>query len=226
MVADYDSVVVGLGKVGLATAIALAFAGSRVHAVGASARRLHEIVTDPDELCTIQRAQLRKVLARGRLTLSEDPKALERARSVVVCESTTPGERATHEETMLREACATVVRAARRGQVLVLTSIPFVGATEELLVAPLRRRGLTVGEDVNVCFSPDHVVHGPGPVVPELTPRVIGGATPACVRAGSEAIAGTCAGTQVADCLAAVEIAELVQRGQLSAGQLPGRVSG
>jgi UDP-N-acetyl-D-glucosamine dehydrogenase len=80
----------------------------------------------------------------------------------------------------LRAACDTVVRHARVDQTIVLTSTTYVGSTEELLVEPLRRRGLFVGTDVHVAFSPERIDPGNTVNTQDVTPRVVGGVTPAC----------------------------------------------
>ena len=48
-------------------------------------------------------------------------------------------------------------RGARPGQMLILTSTTYVGCTRDLLVEPLRRRGLEAGRDVSVAFSPERI---------------------------------------------------------------------
>jgi UDP-N-acetyl-D-glucosamine dehydrogenase len=206
--ARFDSVVVGLGYVGLPTAIALAFGGQQVHGVDADAGRLSDILRADVGLPPIERAQLRKVLDSGRLTISLDTRAIAQANTVIVCVPASVDQSRVPDLAPLRAACATVVAAATTGQVLVLTSTSYVGSTEELLVAPLRRRGLVVGEDVHVCFSPERVDPGAPSHAPELTPRVVGGATPACLEAGAEALAATCAGVHAVDSL---EVAEFTQ---------------
>ena len=56
-------------------------------------------------------------------------------------------------------------------------------------MSPLRRRGLEVGEDVFVAFSPERIDPGSQSVEQEAVPRVVGGATPACERAAIELLA-------------------------------------
>ena len=150
----------------------------------------------------MQRAQLRKGLATGRLTVSNDSSAIGRAWTVVVCPTTPVAPNLKR----LRDTCAAVVRAARRGQVLVLTGTPYVGAAVDLLVAPLLERGFVVGEDIHVCFSPEPGDPGSATHAPELTPRIIGGATPSCLEAGAEAIGATCAGALRMPTLEAAEL--------------------
>ena len=60
----------------------------------------------------------------------------------------------------LRGACADVVRHARRGQIIILTSTSYVGTTRDLLIEPLAQRGLSAGADVSVAFSPERIDPG------------------------------------------------------------------
>ncbi|MFD0431704.1 hypothetical protein ACFQ60_44440 [Streptomyces zhihengii] len=70
----------------------------------------------------------------------------------------------------LSAACATVVRHASAGQVLVLTSTSYVGTTRDLLVEPLAARGLRPGTDVYVAFAPERIDPGTEGHAPESTP--------------------------------------------------------
>jgi UDP-N-acetyl-D-glucosamine dehydrogenase len=82
----------------------------------------------------------------------------------------------------LRAACESVVAHARRGQTVILTSTTYVGTTRELLADPLQRRGLRVGSDVFVAFSPERIDPGNPDHLQRKTPRVVGGVTPQCAR--------------------------------------------
>lgn len=64
---------------------------------------------------------------------------------------------------------------------IVLTSTSYVGTTRDLLVDPLAKRGLVVGKDIFVAFSPERI--DPGNLKPhEEVARVVGGVTPACLK--------------------------------------------
>ena len=87
-------------------------------------------------------------------------KALDAADLVLICVPTPVDEQLRPDLQILRDACAEVVRHARPGQTLVLTSTTYVGTTRELLVQPLAERGLRVGEDVFVAFAPERIDPG------------------------------------------------------------------
>jgi len=80
------------------------------------------------------------------------------------------------------------VAQARPGQVIILTSTSYVGTTRDLLTEPLRRRGLVAGRDIYVAFSPERIDPGNPDHQQSSTPRVVGGASPACTSRAAELI--------------------------------------
>ena len=175
--------VVGLGYVGLPTGMALAEAGFPVVGVDASERRLEDIRSGSADLLPRDRERLELALARPGVVLTTDPAAIAAADAVLVCVPTPVDEKRRPDLSFVRNACASVVAQARRGQTIVLTSTTSVGTTRELLVAPLTERGLRPGEDVHVAFSPERIDPGNSNHAQESVPRVVGGATAACAEA-------------------------------------------
>lgn len=184
--------VVGLGYVGLPTAIALRQAGHRIVGIDVSARRLQAIRAGEVELLDEERAALRCHLEGDGFVLTEQVQALDAADVVLVCVPTPVDEHLQPDPAILREACAAVVRHARPGQTLVLTSTTYVGTTRELLVQPLARRGLDVGRDVFVAFAPERIDPGVAGHEQLGTPRVMGGVTEACAARAEAVLAHTC----------------------------------
>ncbi|GAA0502606.1 nucleotide sugar dehydrogenase [Saccharopolyspora subtropica] len=181
-------VVVGLGYVGLPTACALQSSTAQVTGFDISEERLRAIKTGEVDLPEAERRVLARALASGSLQLSCDPSVLAAADVVIVCVPTPVDEHHRPDLAALRSACETVVSFARRGQVVVLTSTTFVGTTRQLLVEPLAERGLRVGTDVHVAFSPERIDPGNTDHVQRETPRVVGGATQACAQRAAEVV--------------------------------------
>lgn len=177
---DYDIAVVGLGYVGLPTALAHHESGLRVLALDASSDRLLAIGAGLVDLNDTDLVRLSQALRDDEFQLTIDTGQLSRARSVVICVPTPVDHHLVPDLSLLRAACATVVARAVPGQLVMLTSTTYVGCTQDFLVSPLRRRGLEVGEDVFVAFSPERIDPGSQSVQQEAVPRVVGGSTPAC----------------------------------------------
>jgi UDP-N-acetyl-D-glucosamine dehydrogenase len=184
--------VVGLGYVGLPTAIALRSAGARIIGIDVSQRRLQEIRDGQAELLDDEQLALSRHLDGEGFVLTERIDALDAADLVLICVPTPIDEMRRPQPEILRRACASVVEHARVGQTFVLTSTTYVGTTRELLVQPLCERGLRVGEDVFVAFAPERI--DPGVVEHEQrrTPRVIGAVSETCFRRAAQLLRHTC----------------------------------
>jgi UDP-N-acetyl-D-glucosamine dehydrogenase len=175
-----DVAVLGLGYVGLPTALGLATAGSSVIGIDASTARLTAIQDARVDLLPSDLERLRAALGRAEFQLTSNPSALRNAHAVLICVPTPVDPHLTPDLRPLARACATVVEQAVRGQTIILTSTTYVGTTRDLLLGPLTARGLAVGEDVFVAFSPERIDPGNAAHPQQSVPRVVGGATRAC----------------------------------------------
>src|SRR3984957_19423624 len=112
--------VVGLGYVGLPTAIAMRNAGCRMIGIDVSARRLEAIRSGKAELLESEQEDLQGHLAAGDgFALTDSAQALDAADLVLICVPTPLDERHLPDPEILRGACAAVVAHARPGQTLV-----------------------------------------------------------------------------------------------------------
>ncbi|TLP61148.1 MULTISPECIES: UDP-N-acetyl-D-glucosamine 6-dehydrogenase [Pseudomonas] len=72
----------------------------------------------------------------------------------------------------------------REGHVVSLESTTYPGTTEEELLPRVQERGLTVGEDIFLVYSPEREDPGNPNFETRTIPKVIGGHTPRCLEAG------------------------------------------
>src|SRR5204863_2125673 len=93
-------------------------------------------------------------------------------------------------------AAEAATRQARPGVLVVLESTTYPGTTREVLLPALTNRGLTVGENVFVAFSPERVDPGNPVYHTKNTPKVVGGVTAACTELAS-ALYASCIDTIV-----------------------------
>lgn len=209
---DFDVAIVGLGYVGLPTALAYHAGGSRVIALDASSRRLRTIASRGADLIDTDRERLDTALrAPAAFRLTGDVAELSRAAAVVVCVPTPVDARQVPDLTALRAACATVVAAARPGQLIMLTSTTYVGCTRDLVERPLRERGMRIGRDVFVTFSAERIDPGNIGFAQEMVPRVVGGATPECEEEGARLLARYADRVHRVSSLATAEMTKLLE---------------
>jgi nucleotide sugar dehydrogenase len=187
----HDVAIVGLGYVGLPTALSLHAGGRRVLGVDISRSRLAAIRDGSVDLLDEDRERLAAALADSDgFRLDDDAAGLADASAVLVCVPTPVDHHLVPDLGPLRAACEVVVRHARAGQTLMLTSTTYVGCTHDLLVRPLLARGLTPGEAVSVAFAPERIDPGNDRHTQRTVPRVVGGVTRGCADAAVEALRG------------------------------------
>lgn len=203
--------VVGLGYVGLPTALSLLDSGARVIGLEASESRLDAIWAEDVDLLPQDRRQLHLGLRSEHIELTDDAGRLAAADTVIICVPTPITEHLSPDLGALQGACATVVANARPGQTLILTSTTYIGCTRDFLGAPLLERGLQPGNDVFVAFSPERIDPGVADHVPGATPRVVGGLTPECTRRATAALTRTCPTVHPVSGCEAAEMTKLLE---------------
>ena len=162
--------VVGLGYVGLPTALSLADHGAQIIGFDISESRLAEIKSQQVDLLDRDRERLARHLEGEVVKLTTEPSAVSSAEAIVICVPTPIDAHQSPDLRALSGACASVVANAVAGQTIVLTSTTYVGCTRELIVKPLQDRGFEVGRDVFVAFAPSASIPASRPMrrIPHL----------------------------------------------------------
>ena len=204
-------VVVGLGYVGLPTALSLSFAGASVVGLDVSEKRLEAVRTRSVDLTEPQLRRLDEALSSEHLCLTTDERVLLGADCIIVCVPTPIDDHLAPDLAALQSACATVVAHAQPGQSIVLTSTSYVGTTRDLIVDPLAACGLIAGENVFVAFSPERI--DPGSLGHDAAdvPRVLGGVTPRCVSATTSVLSMMAGELHVVSSPEAAEMTKLLE---------------
>ncbi|RZT16239.1 nucleotide sugar dehydrogenase [Mycobacterium sp. BK558] len=203
--------VVGLGYVGLPTALSLADHGARIIGHDVSETRLADVKSGQVDLLERDHQRLTHHLLGDSLRLTTEPAAIAEADAVVVCVPTPIDAHQSPDLRALSGASATVVDHAVAGQTIVVTSTTYVGCTRELIATPLRDRGFEVGADVFVAFSPERIDPGVEAHAPDLTPRVVGGITAECTARAIEVLAHTAGAIHPVSSPEAAEMTKLVE---------------
>ena len=176
---------------GLPLVVAFAEAGEDVIAVDIDQRKIDSLRAGESYVEDIPSEKLRAVLPRIQATTEYAP--LADAEAIIICVPTPLNDNREPDLGPLEASAEAVARVVREGQLMVLESTTYPGTTRELLLPAIERQSsLTVGEDVNVAFSPERVDPGRTDYTLRNTPKVIGGITDACTERARELYARVC----------------------------------
>ncbi len=174
--------IAGLGYVGLPLAVEFARAGIRVIGIDPDTRKVNAINTGHSYIPDVPSETLAELSRRGCLTATTDYAALRVCDAVSICVPTPLNKTRDPDMSYVIDAANQVVANCHTGFLIVLESTTYPGTTEEILQPKLQAAGWQVGQDVFLAFSPERIDPGNSHYGVRNTPKVVGGATPACTE--------------------------------------------
>jgi UDP-N-acetyl-D-glucosamine dehydrogenase len=183
--------IIGLGYVGLPLAVAFAEAGERVFAVDIDESKIAAIAAGESYIEDISSERLRAVAPT--IEASTDYARLAGTEAVLICVPTPLTRNREPELGPLTDTGGALGKVLTRGQLVVLESTTYPGTTRDRLLPLLEQgSGLSVGDGLNVAFSPERVDPGRTDFTLRNTPKVVGGITPACTDRAAELYSRVC----------------------------------
>jgi len=172
--------IVGLGYVGLPTAIFFAENDFNVIGVGIDEKKLEMInqgISPLGELGLDER--LREVVKKGKLTATLDLPGATRQSDIILLIVPTPVTKSKDPDlSHVIDAGKKVSEGLGKGKLVVLESTVYPGVTEEVLQPILEESGLKAGEDFGLAYCPERYNPGDDAHSIEKVARVVGGITP------------------------------------------------
>jgi UDP-N-acetyl-D-glucosamine dehydrogenase len=169
--------VIGLGYVGLPLALRYAEVGYPVLGFD----------IDPEKIEALARGRsyIHHVPLRGPLPATSDFSRAAQCDALIICVPTPLGKDDAPDLSFVLDTVSSILPHLRRGQVVSLESTTYPGTTEEELRPRIEGRGLKVGEDVFLVFSPEREDPGNPSFTTRTIPKVCGGSTAACLEVGA-----------------------------------------
>ena len=172
--------VIGLGYVGLPLAAGFARAGFRTLGVEIDAGKVEAINAGRSTVRDVASEEVTALVTAGRLEATADYGRLRECDTVSICVPTPLSKTHDPDLSYVAAAADAVAETVHAGMLIVLESTTYPGTTDEIIAPRMVHNGLRVGGDVFVAFSPERIDPGRTDYALANTPKVIGGATPAC----------------------------------------------
>jgi UDP-N-acetyl-D-glucosamine dehydrogenase len=160
--------------------VEFAKAGFKVLGYDVSERVVKLINDGKSHIADVSATAVAALVKEGLLEASADPARLAEMDAISIAVPTPLAKTRDPDMSYVLSATDTVARNARPGQIIVLESTTYPGTTRELLQPAMEARGLVVGQDVFLAFSPERVDPGNERWNTKNTPKVVGGITPDC----------------------------------------------
>ncbi|HEU4328533.1 MAG TPA: nucleotide sugar dehydrogenase [Roseiflexaceae bacterium] len=175
--------VIGLGYVGLPLSARAGRLGYRVLGFDVNPQRVATINAGGSDVDDVPAAAVAELRARERLEATTDTGRLAECDVIVICVPTPLNKTRDPDMHYIEQAADQIARALRPGQLIILESTTWPGTTTEIIQPRLEARGLTVGREIFLAFSPERIDPGQtsskGYTV-ENIPKVVGGVTERC----------------------------------------------
>ena len=180
---DIDVVVMGQGYVGLPLAQEAVKAGLRTVGFDLSKRVVNGLNQGSSHIDDLSDDDIAEMLAHG-YRASDSPEVMRQASAIIICVPTPLSSDGTPDMTYVISAANLAADHVSPSTLVSLESTTYPGTTDEVLYPLFEKKGLKVGEDVFLAFSPERINPGDPVYGFRNTPKIVGGVTTACsVRA-------------------------------------------
>ncbi|MEK6562487.1 MAG: nucleotide sugar dehydrogenase, partial [Candidatus Binatota bacterium] len=170
--------VLGLGYVGLPLALRFAEVGFPVLGIDVDRNKVESIKKGISYIRGVEF----KANSSPAIAASTDFSLLRDAGAAIICVPTPLSKTRDPDLSLVLEAARTISENLHPGQLIVLESTTYPGTTRELLLPLLEGKGLRVGEDFFLAYSPERVDPGNDSFTFSNTPKIIAGITPNCLE--------------------------------------------
>ncbi len=174
--------VIGLGYVGLPLAVEIANAGFTVIGFDVDDAVVDGVNAGQSHVRDIATETLAALVEAHKISATTDMSRLAEVDVISICVPTPLSKTKDPDVSYVLAVADSVTSTVRKGQVIILESTTYPGTTRELLLPRIEVRGLEVGKDVFLAFSPERVDPGNTTWKTKNTPKVLGGVTAACLN--------------------------------------------
>lgn len=172
--------VIGLGYVGLPLSLEFARAGFEVLGIDIDSSRVKALNRGKSHVLDIPDQEIKEQLTKGKFKATTSFDALPQLDCISICVPTPLRKTWNPDVSSIVKVTKNIKTHLRRGQLIVLESTVYPGATHELLLPILEKKGLKVGRDFFLAFSSERIDPGNKQYNTRNIPKVVAGVTMKC----------------------------------------------
>lgn len=165
---------VGLGYVGLPLALTISEAGFPTVGVDLNAARVALINAGEKVISYFPESRISNAVEGGKFRASDDFAELSECEIILICVPTPLSPTREPDLSYVVKAAESIAKWLRPGQLVVLESTVWPGATTTVVKPILERGGLRAGEDFFLGFSPEREDPGNETFTTQSIPKIVG----------------------------------------------------
>lgn len=175
--------VIGLGYVGLP--LALSFAKNSIETIGIDIKTayIENLRNGHIPYAHLNNIETISILESGFLSLSSDISEVATCDVIIICVPTPLSKNHDPDLSYIVNACHGISTYLKVGQLVVLESTTYPGTTEEVVLPIIESKGLRVGIDIFLSYSPEREDPGNKNYSMAEIPKVVSGVTQKCCDA-------------------------------------------
>lgn len=175
--------IVGLGYVGLPLMLRYTEVGYKVIGFDIDQSKVDALSQGKSYIEHIPQTSIKNAIKNG-FEATIDFKRVSEADALILCVPTPLNKYREPDMSFVLDTTDSLVPYLRAGQVVSLESTTYPGTTDEELLPRVESRGLKVGKDIFLIFSPEREDPGSPNFTTRTIPKVCGGHTPDCLEVG------------------------------------------
>ncbi len=167
--------VIGLGYVGLPLIRAFIAAGYRTMGFDVDSSKVERLLAGQSYIGHISGRWIAQCIGNKSFTPTADMRRMSEADALLICVPTPLSESRDPDLTYIEATTRQIAAALRPGQLVVLESTTYPGTTRDVVLPILAKRGLKVGSDYFLAYSPEREDPGNPNYTASGIPKVVGG---------------------------------------------------
>lgn len=172
--------VIGLGYVGLPSAFELAKVGFSVFGIDIKKERVSSVNKGESYTNDVSSNDLKKVVSSNKLKAFNNYLPLKKSDIILICVPSPLDKYKIPDTSYIVSTAKAIAKSLKKGQLIILESSTYPGATRELILPQLEKTGLKVGRDFFLAYCPERIDPGNKNYGFTNVSRVVGGITQKC----------------------------------------------
>ncbi|MBM4141240.1 MAG: nucleotide sugar dehydrogenase [Nitrospira sp.] len=176
--------IIGLGYVGLPIVIRFCEEGFRVTGFDIDQRKVEKLNRGESYIKYIPSRKTKELRGKQSFEATADYSRLRDTDCIVICVPTPLKKNKEPDLSYVEKTSDEIAKYLRKGQLISLESTTYPGTTREILLPRFENKGMKVGKDFFLVFSPEREDPGNPKYSTKIIPKVVGGITSRCTEAG------------------------------------------